>query len=308
MRHRPCSDEFRVLFANVSSWTPAQDMQRDRTQVRAHAVEQFFLASQAHLAFAAETHMPHQQCEAVAQRLSARGWWTSAAAAQPSLRSPTGTHGGVLSLCRKHVCSAPLASDTLASNSPLVDLVGRVLYFKFAELLMLAAYFVDGIGLTGENMCRLQQVDRVTACGKTPFILSADFNMEPSELAQSGWLERVKAQIVVPANSTHTCVPSHGRPRVIDYLVVSSALIPFVSKLTVRTDVPWRPHYALSFAIRQSPWQVNVLQCPTPSPWTVKPTEQSAQQGITWAQALDAAPGRCAWAAAPGYLRPCAAA
>ena len=51
---------------------------------------------------------------------------------------------------------------------------------------------------------------------RTPFVIAADFNMEPDQLWETGWVQSLgqKANIVVP-EVEHTCIT--GRGRVIDF-------------------------------------------------------------------------------------------
>ena len=83
------------------------------------------------------------------------------------------------------------------------------------------------MGLNGTNMKRLGQISEFLKLITVPFIVMADWNMEPSELMSVSWPTFVRGQIVTPKDATFTC--SRGKGRLLDYAVVSNPLVPYFS-------------------------------------------------------------------------------
>ena len=55
-----------------------------------------------------------------------------------------------------------------------------------------SAYFHSSLGIKhAKNMGLLQDIARVVRTLKGPFVISADFNATPEELASTGWLELI---------------------------------------------------------------------------------------------------------------------
>ena len=57
-------------------------------------------------------------------------------------------------------------------------------------------------GLSPANMEILEEIASIIAAYKGPWILAADFNMEPAMIATSGWLELTDGHICRPEAST----------------------------------------------------------------------------------------------------------
>ena len=72
------------------------------------------------------------------------------------------------------------------------------------------------------NMCLLRQVGGIVKAAKLPFVLGADWQMEPRTLEATGWLQAIGGRLV--AAGRPTCSSGGGTYREIDYLVVHSAL------------------------------------------------------------------------------------
>ena len=89
------------------------------------------------------------------------------------------------------------------------------------------AYFSTGGNAQAANQVKMAQILEFTHSIRTPFAIAADFNLEPDQLWETGWVQSLgqKANIVVP-EVVHTC--SAGRGRVIDFAVISDSVQPFL--------------------------------------------------------------------------------
>ena len=188
-----------MFFANITSWSE-------------HAVN-YLTKLEDHFILAAETHLTKEEGEKVMRSKAMRSWHATAAPASPTGRSEKGTHGGCLALARKGISTVPLAScsgpeGTLYDRS---DLSGRVLSVQGGSILVLVAYFQDGEGFGCKNLELLEEIEVITERGKLPFILLADFNIEPEEWSKLAWLERNGAAVIRPEGVEATC--RKGRER-----------------------------------------------------------------------------------------------
>ena len=65
--------------------------------------------------------------------------------------------------------------------------------------------------------------------------MGADFNMEPEELAQCDFVQRMHAVIVAPEQATARCGP--GKESKLDYFVVDLELARAVREVKAREEV-----------------------------------------------------------------------
>jgi hypothetical protein len=97
-----------------------------------------------------------------------------------------------------------------------------------------------------------------------PWVLSADFNCTPKELAATGFLKLVNGHIVHPKNKTCTA----GKGRLLDFFVVSRDMLPFVHGAYNVDDSGINPHSPVRLIFGAKPRQdsVRVLKVPKSHP------------------------------------------
>ena len=78
------------------------------------------------------------------------------------------------------------------------------LRLKDCEVLACMGYLLDSIGATGANLEILWSLGCLINGLKQPFIAGADWNMEPQDLAETGFLELTRSHIDTATNLTHT--------------------------------------------------------------------------------------------------------
>eukprot|EP00974_Lingulodinium_polyedra_P083701 8103521-Lingulodinium_polyedra.AAC.1 len=64
---------------------------------------------------------------------------------------------------------------------------------------LVAAYLTTGEGASGSNIRKLSQIVAAVKANGLPFIIMADWNMTPAELAASGFVEEIQGVTLVPA-------------------------------------------------------------------------------------------------------------
>ena len=100
---------------------------------------------------------------------------------------------------------------------------------------MMSSYFKHSEGLSPGNLDSLEQLAILLYAYRSPWILAADFNMDPETLAASGWLELVGGTIM------HSNQPTCGNANY-DYFVVGGGLQRAVVKVQTITDTDTYPH------------------------------------------------------------------
>ena len=72
-------------------------------------------------------------------------------------------------------------------------------------ILVIFAYFKDGIGMTGPNIALIERIAGIKSTAEESTIVLADFNMSPEALHESGYTELVNMDIVSSAFQEGTC-------------------------------------------------------------------------------------------------------
>ena len=105
----------------------------------------------------------------------------------------------------------------------------------------------------GISLQVLNEVAEQCRNGALPFVLFGDFNDTPDMLANTGWLDAMKATVVGPfqptCNSNATC-------RNIDDCVFSLSVLACVCKVEVDWQVPFAPHAAIRLHLNRSPARI----------------------------------------------------
>ena len=199
---------------------------------------------QYHIGLLAETHLSQAMAddeETRIQKLGMRGIHAHGQtgldhqAAEPVPGPTGGVKGGTAILAKRHlrVGSIPAAARAELAN----DIAPCVVHLRGMKVLMVSAYLRPGLGLAGENLRRLQALGALVGATRHPWIIHADWNLEPEELTASQWLVLVGGSIMMPADIAGTCL--RGQVRKLDYLVVGGGAERFVSGLSLAKDTPW---------------------------------------------------------------------
>ena len=85
------------------------------------------------------------------------------------------------------------------------DWVAVMVKLKGVSVLFIAAYLTSGDGAAGPNIKKLAGLMDLILEMQLPFILMADWNMEPKELKETGFIGKVGAEVVLPHSVSHTC-------------------------------------------------------------------------------------------------------
>ena len=114
-----------------------------------------------------------------------------------------------------------------------------------------------------------------------PWVLVGDFNLSPTELQRSQFVQRISGIVRVAPGIEGTCSLKKGPDSMLDYLVMSESAIPCVKSVSAVKSVPWKPQCGLVVSFRRSALQLTTRvlemprrlpQCPRPK---VEPTPGS---------------------------------
>ena len=206
--------------------------------------------NEAHVLAGVETHKEMHELRKQAKFLNTCFDVTYAPAA-PSGSSEKGNYGGAFLAVRNHINSTPIHGDAWCERlkSHVTNhnyMVGRNLPLKGSDLMMITNYAKDG---DVESMFR--RLAEITNNGKCPFMMVGDQNKPPSQLCTHPLLKNLKPTVIYNDNAESTC--HQGVGSLIDYMIVSNCVAPYINYQRVDKQVPWGPHYGLIINITKDP-------------------------------------------------------
>ncbi len=243
----------RILTINVSSWGSLVPFLRDTTAD--------VLLVQEHKLFA-------EKADERAAWLRRRGWNALMTAAEPGANG--GPSAGAAVLARAHVgMGLPLVGSE--EVVPARAVAARLEPPGGRPFTAVAAYCHDGAGLGRANLDLLRSIGRfVTAQGgdeHEPFVIGADFQVTPQELAVAGYAQEIGGVIMSSGDPSGTCrTPTSARE--IDFFIMSPSLAAGVEEVSAVRGSGMRTHLPveLRFAPRLASLRALVLRKPPPPP------------------------------------------
>ena len=145
-------------------------------------------------------------------------------------------------------------------------------------LLLIALYLDDTIGLSGPNLVKLAQLVAYLKLRGLEYAIVGDFNMEPQQLAQDGWLEQIGGFIVTPEGATWTC--KNGL-RLIDFAVMSRGARAMLLSFTIDHLVPWGTHLATRLAFARKPRELLMRSVVAPQAIDVQAIKDNIKEGAS---------------------------
>ena len=164
-----------------------------------------------------------------------------------------------------HGCSGRAAwlatTDGGAGDRGIELCKGRVLAFCHSGIvsgvaLILSVYMHSGAGPTQENWQLLSTIGQWLTSQALPFIIGGDFQVEPKQLEDSGWVRTVGGFVVTPQ-------PSH---RVTDFFVVSRDLAGVCEAIT-HVSQHIAPHRPVRIVVSTRLIQPKKRVMSRPKPW-----------------------------------------
>ena len=208
----------------------------------------------------AETHLAGAAATVVHNRLLHENWDAQLAEATPTGHSDTGLSGGTMIMVKHRYCFEGVPSTVL--QQAMADDYGNddgqrwcagVLRLRGCSLLLVEAYFVTRLPLTHpRNQAIMRQISCLVGLLCLPVVLAADWQNTPQQVEDSGWLQTLRMEMVVPIGEG-TCTQAG---RMIDFFAVSSSIRSLVVASWIEQRVPWRPHFAAMLEMVAKPLSV----------------------------------------------------
>jgi len=188
--------------------------------------------------------------------------------AQLTHQSESGTHGGELIAIKFHLQQQSIDCkvwDYVQRVTGLpIRFAAAILRLKKVSILLIAAYFWDGEGLSGRNDIIFRQIQMLRQILGLDFLAVADFNMSPDAIRQSHWPSLLQAGSLCTGESTFKGSASSE----LDHALVSHNLVNIMSSPVPDLGTPWK-HLGLNFHISSRPrqFQAPVFLVPKPLPF-----------------------------------------
>ena len=115
-------------------------------------------------------------------------------------------------------------------------------------------YLDKGIGPTGRNLIKLAELQTFLLKTSRHFVILADWNFEPHQLAELDWLSSIQGEIIMLSELQITC--SSGSGRMLDFAVISKGFVPIVRGFRGDLTTPWKPHTSICLDIAAKPRSV----------------------------------------------------
>ena len=248
-----------IRFNNLSVWGPTAEE---------YAVSDS-IAQDGIWCIAEHHKLPHE-IPSMRSKMQQRGWRSVISHARPTGRSDAGSSGGTMVASRKHLHLTPFPGSgegrcRLGSHG--MDWSAVQVRAKGVSYMVMSVYLTCHIGGTGENIIKIQEIIKMILAAGLPFMLIGDFNMTPRELAATGMLAKIGAEIVIPSNVTSTCRSG----RMLDYVVISTNFRGALVSLTADMKCPWRAHKGLKAEILKAPRAVQAMRWMVPKKLEINP-------------------------------------
>ena len=232
--------QFVIDFYNITTWgVKSKDYFLDKEYI-------------GDVAGIGEHHMRGNDCEKMKRDLQQGKWRSCVSEAVPSGRSERGTSGGTAIISRAHLHLTPFRGDAESQHrlgNGGGDWSAIQIRLRGVTILFIALYLTCGAGVSGPNARKLREVMELTIAAGFPFLIMADWNMKPSQLQESRWLQKIGGQVCLPRGVGHTC--STGS--LLDYAVVGNGMQAALLDLRPVLAVPWKSHVGLRACVRRAP-------------------------------------------------------
>jgi len=177
-------------------------------------------ATTADVLFLQEHRITEDQIAEKSSVLAEMGWrsaWPPAVRTSEDHNDARCTSGGTAILTRWYIGLGP-ADESKPKEFALQPgrLTAAAIHVPgLCRIVVYAAYFVCGVGWSALNRDLADIIARHCIGHGRPWIIGADWNMDPDELAQTGFPDNISATILAPTNED-TCV-SPGCSRTLDF-------------------------------------------------------------------------------------------
>ena len=183
-------------------------------------------------------------CGGVVSSMAKCGWSLSLS---PAVRTAPGadlrhTSAGVGVAVRKHVGDGPISVDVDSRPACMGGRIAATFVGLLGGIMFLSVYLYHTEGWTHRNQLIMEELVRVVAMLKLPFLIFADWNMQPADLEQSLWVELLKAVVIFDPSPLGTFKGRDGSISNFDFLLMDRRLVPVYRRFEVARLDPFDPH------------------------------------------------------------------
>ena len=147
-------------------------------------------------------------------------------------------------------------------------------------ILVISVYLFTGEGPTPRNRAIMGQALMTASVSGSPWIIGGDFQDSPQDIMEwaQDMMEKAGGRIV--STDEPTIYPSVGRPRTIDFFVVSAELAALVRKVEVKDELAVSPHRAVAVTFCNTAEPILQWQLRTPKKFPKEKPIGCARQPI----------------------------
>ena len=229
------------LTSNITTWSSFERIQESSLRFDVIGVQ--------------ETHLKPEQCDSHEAQLRKVGYNAILSPGAP--KGTGGLAGGLATMVSSNIgLSGVLGHEPVIWPGRATALhVGGVCR---GGVVFVNMYLKHSSGLGAFNWGILSKVGSFLKQVGLPFVIAADWQIEPDCIVTSGWPAALDATVFFPDRGT--CRPAN---KVIDYFVVSNALAR-VCVCKVLADIPTAPHFPvlLTFSAIPAEETIQVVQVP----------------------------------------------
>ena len=120
--------------------------------------------------------------------------------------------------------------------------------------LIITLYLTCNTGVAGVNIDKMMEVESLILQLGIFQLITSDFNMDPSIIADTRWLTRIAGAIIIPEGVEATCTNGAG---LLDYCI-SSVQMSETIKVKPALWAPWKTHSAFEILIPKAPRGINI--------------------------------------------------
>ena len=157
-----------------------------------------------------ETHVSEAGLMKVTGDLDKDGWKCTHTAGLATGKSAGGTSGGEMVAAKRGLATSSFdhvrqAARLRGGEDPFRGFAANTIHTKAGNCVFVSAYMAPSWGPGSPNQAKLTALAAFLGAIDDPWVVAADWNLEPAQLQKLGFPSRVGGEIVVPSEKSVTC-------------------------------------------------------------------------------------------------------
>jgi len=151
-------------------------------------------------------------------------------------------------------------------------LTGMIIHGRGGKSIMIFSVYMECGDKNSKVNCMIRYtLGLLIASTNLPYVIMGDWQVNPHELAELGWLETIEGYVVAPDEPTCKQEGRNTEGSIIDYAVVSNWVAPRIRHIRVLHDYAYNPHKYVELEMDYSCAVIEELQASKPNDF---PTER----------------------------------